>query len=288
MEDIILVQNLCKTYEFFQLDNISFNVPSGCVVGFIGTNGSGKTTTIKCMLDLVKHTSGTVKIFGMDFKDHEQEIKDRIGFVFDNGSLYNKLTIEQMKSIVSKKYTNWDEEVFESYLKKFQLNKKQVIDTLSKGNKMKCSLAFALSHHAELLIMDEPTGGLDPLVRKQVLKILKEYMEQGGKGVFYSTHITSDLDQIADVIVMIHNGKLIFQEEKDILLNTYRTVKGPISIVEELNDIEFLSLEKNAYNFVGITKDYQAISEIYKDIVIEGLNIEDIMVAYASKEDDVC
>ena len=219
MESILKVSDLNKSYGNFSLSNVSFSLPEGCITGFIGVNGAGKTTTLRTILELTNRTSGHIEFFGLDMQSHEQEIKNRIGVVLDDGYFYEELSLAEMKNIVASAYKSWDNKVFQSYLERFTLNPKQKIGTLSKGMRMKYALALALSHKAELLIMDEPTSGLDPLIRSQLLDILKEFMEYGGRGVFFSTHITSDLDKIADMLIMIDNGKIVFQEEKDTLLD---------------------------------------------------------------------
>ena len=162
---------------------------------------------------------------------NEQQIKNRIGVVLDDGCFYEELSMAEMKSILASAYTDWSEQDFKHYMDMFSLDPKRKINTLSKGMKMKYALTLALSHNAELLIMDEPTSGLDPLSRSQLLNVLNDYMENGGKGVLFSTHITSDLDKIADMLIMIHNGRIVFQEEKDFLLDNYRIIKGDKKII---------------------------------------------------------
>ena len=216
MDNILEVNGLVKRYPAFSLDNVSFSLPEGCVTGFIGANGAGKTTTIRSILNLAHKDAGTIKIFGLDAEEHEQEIKDRIGIVMDGSYFYNDLSMRDMKSIIAPAYSKWSDADYRSYMEKFELDPKQKISTLSSGMRMKYALVLALSHQAELLIMDEPTSGLDPLVRSQFLEIIKEYMKNGGKGVFFSTHITSDLDKIADVLILIDGGKIIFQQRKNI------------------------------------------------------------------------
>ena len=226
MNDILTVNGLNKSYGNFSLKDVTFSLQEGCITGFIGVNGAGKTTTLRTLLGLTSKMSGNIQFFGLDMDKNERQIKDRIGIVLDDGCFYDELSLAEMKSVISSAYTSWSEQDFKRYMDMFSLNPKQKINTLSKGMKMKYALALALSHNAELLIMDEPTSGLDPLIRSQLLKTLIEYMRNGGKGVFFSTHITSDLDKIADMLIMIDNGRIVFQEEKDTLLDTYRIVKG--------------------------------------------------------------
>ena len=225
MQPLLEVKGLKKTYSNFKLDGVSFSIYEDCITGFIGANGAGKTTTIRSILNLISCEAGSIKFKGKDTKKAEKTFKDSIGVVFDEGFFYDELTLTQMKNLIASSYSQWDNGAYTHYLNTFSLKPDQTISSLSRGMKMKFSLALALSHHAELLIMDEPTSGLDPLVRKQFIEILKEYMAQGGKAVFYSTHNTSDLDKAADMLVMIDNGKILFEEDKDMLLETHRLVK---------------------------------------------------------------
>ena len=226
MNDILRVKNLNKSYKNFSLTDVSFSLPEGCITGFIGINGAGKTTTLRTILNLAKKDSGNIHFFGLDMDKNEQQIKNRIGVVLDDGCFYEELSMAEMKNILASAYTDWSEQDFKHYMDMFSLDPKRKINTLSKGMKMKYALTLALAHNAELLIMDEPTSGLDPLSRSQLLNVLNDYMENGGKGVLFSTHITSDLDKIADMLIMIHNGRIVFQEEKDFLLDNYRIIKG--------------------------------------------------------------
>ena len=280
MDNILEVNGLVKRYPAFSLDNVSFSLPEGCVTGFIGANGAGKTTTIRSILNLAHKDAGTIKIFGLDAEEHEQENKDRIGIVMDGSYFYNDLSMRDMKSIIAPAYSKWSDADYRSYMEKFELDPKQKISTLSSGMRMKYALVLALSHQAELLIMDEPTSGLDPLVRSQFLEIIKEYMKNGGKGVFFSTHITSDLDKIADMLILINGGKIIFQRNKDDLLDTFRTVKGNTAALNDQNKKLIRGLRVSAFGFTGITDQIPEIKKEMSDVLLEKATIEDIMLAY--------
>ena len=279
MNDILKVENLNKSYGDFSLTDVTFSLPEGCITGFIGINGAGKTTTLRTLLGLAKRNSGNIQFFGLDMEKNKRQIKDRIGVVLDDGCFYDELSLAEMKSIISSAYTTWSEQDFKRYMDMFSLDPKKKINTLSKGMKMKYALALALSQNAELLIMDEPTSGLDPLIRSQLLKVLTEYMENGGKGVFFSTHITSDLDKIADMLIMINNGRIIFQEEKDFLLDTYRIIKGDVKALTDDVRKHFLSITETAFGFTGVTKQVSEIQSFFPDAIIERPTIEDIMLA---------
>ena len=280
MDNILEVNGLVKRYPTISLDSVSFSLPEGCVTGFIGTNGAGKTTTIRSILNLAHKDAGTIKIFGLDAEEHEKEIKDRIGIIMDGSYFYNDLSMRDMKSIIAPAYSKWSDADYQSYMDKFDLDPKQKISTLSSGMRMKYALVLALSHQAELLIMDEPTSGLDPLVRSQFLEIIKEYMKNGGKGVFFSTHITSDLDKIADMLILIHGGKIIFQRNKDDLFDTFRTVKGNTAALNDQNKKLIRGLRVSAFGFTGITDQVPEIKKEMSDVLLEKATIEDIMLAY--------
>jgi len=225
MGNVLEVTGLNKSYKNFSLSDVSFALPQDCITGFIGINGAGKTTTIRSILGLTQKKSGKISIFGKDMEKNEKEIKNRIGVVFDEGCFYDDLTMGEMKSIIAPAYKQWSDTDYRRYMERFSLDSKQLISTLSKGMRMKFALTLALSHNADLLIMDEPTSGLDPLIRSEFLIMISDYMKQGGKAVFFSTHITSDLDKVADVIVLIHDGRIIFEKGKD-ELTEQPTIEG--------------------------------------------------------------
>lgn len=285
MAAILEVSGLQKSYGTFGLQDISFSIQEDCITGFIGINGAGKTTTIHSILNLIHRDAGTIKFRGKDISTSEKQFKDKIGVVFDSGCFYDELSIKDMTAILSPSYSKWDNHIFQKYLERFSLRKDQVIGTLSKGMKMKYALALALSHNAELLIMDEPTSGLDPLMREQFINILKEYMEPGGRAVFYSTHNTTDLDKSADMLIMINSGKIVFEEDKDTLLEKFRTVKGNLKYLTP--DLESLMLhyDKSKYGFEGITDKAEEIKHCAKDLLLERTTIEDIMLAYVKERE---
>lgn len=280
MNTLLEVTGLCKEYQSFTLKDVSFTLPEDCITGFIGVNGAGKTTTIRTILGLAQKSSGSIKIFGQDMDRNEKTIKNRLGIVMDEGGFYNEMSMDEMKSIIAPAYSKWSASDYSSYMEKFSLDKKQKIATLSKGMRMKFALVLALSHQADLLIMDEPTSGLDPLVRTQLLNIISDYMKQGGKGVFFSTHITSDLDKVADMLIMMHNGKILFENDKDELLDRHRLVKGDKSALSSDIRRYFINIQTSDYGFSGITNNVDEVQKVLKDIVVEKPRIEDIMLAH--------
>lgn len=278
MDNILEVSKLNKSYGKFALRDVGFALPEGCITGFIGVNGAGKTTTLRTILGLTGKDSGKVSFFGLDMDEHEREIKDRLGIVMDEGCFYEELSLSEMKNVIAPAYGSWSERDFKNYMELFSLDPSQKIKKLSKGMKMQYALTLALSHNAELLIMDEPTSGLDPLIRSRILQVLSDYMRHGGRGVFFSTHITSDLDKIADVLIMIDNGRIVFEEEKDALLDAYRIVKGDARALTEAARGLFVKLAETEYGFTGLTRQLGELKRLVPDAVIERPTIEDIML----------
>jgi len=279
MPNIIDVENLRKEYGDFILDGISFKLPRGYIMGLIGPNGAGKSTAIKLIMNLVKKDDGKINIFGFDNLQHEVKIKQKIGFVYDENHFYEELTVEQMKKIIAAFYSSWDEKLFQKYLKQFEINSKKKIKELSKGMKTKYSLAVALSHNAELIIMDEPTSGLDPIFRNEILELLADLLQDENKGVIFSTHITSDLDKIADYITFINKGKVVFSKTKDDILDNYAVIKGAKELIDRDLRSEFVGIRENKYGFEALTNNVQKIKSIFeREVVIEKVTLEDIML----------
>lgn len=288
MNNILEVSGLRKSYGSFALRDLAFSLPEGCITGLIGVNGAGKTTTLRTLLRLANKEAGEIQFFGLDMAKNEKQIKNRLGIVLDDGCFYEELSLAEMKNILAPAYTAWSERDFGWYMEMFCLDPGQKIHTLSKGMRMKYALALALSHEAELLIMDEPTSGLDPLVRSQLLDILADYMNKGGRGVLFSTHITSDLDKIADMLIMIDNGSILFQEEKDALLDSYRIVKGDTrALTPDLRRL-FLKISETAFGFTGITKQAEEVQRMLPDAVVERPTIEDIMLGNIQRGERQC
>lgn len=278
MEYILEVNNLRKKFKKFTLKDISFKLEPGYIMGFIGPNGAGKSTTIKLIMNLLKLDGGEIKVFGLDHKKHEKEIKDRIGFVYDENYYYEDLTIKQMKNIVASFYSKWDDATFNDYIEQFDLDPKSKIKTLSKGMKMKFSLAVALSHNADLIIMDEPTSGLDPVFRREILDILYNVIQDETKSIFFSTHITTDLEKIADYITFINKGSIVFSETKDEVLENYSVVKGGTDLLDRDTKKEFIGLKETNVGFEGLTNNKDKVKRLFgEQVLIERATLEDIM-----------
>ena len=281
MDTILEVKNLRKNFKDFTLKDICFSIPKGFIMGFIGPNGAGKSTTIKLIMNLLKKDGGEIKIFGLDHIQHENEIKNRIGFVFDENCFYEELTVSEMKRVVSAFYKNWDDSQFCKYLKEFNLPAKKKIKQLSKGMKMKFALAIALSHQAELLIMDEPTSGLDPVVRNELLDILAWIIQDENKGILFSTHITSDLEKIADYITLIDKGRIILSRTKDELLDNYGIIKGGRDVLTSGLEKNVIGIRESKFGFEALVDDRRKADKIFKgQILIEKPSLEEIMLYY--------
>lgn len=279
MDSILEVKNLRKEYKEFSLKDISFNLERGYIMGFIGPNGAGKSTTIKLIMNLIRKNSGTINIFGKDNILHEKEVKEKIGFVYDENYFYEEITLEEMKRIIAPFYKHWDNKAYDKYIKVFNLPASKKIKELSKGMKMKYSLAIALSHNAELIIMDEPTSGLDPVFRSEMLDILYSIIQDENKAIFFSTHITTDLEKIADYITFINNGEIIFSALKDSIMENYGLVKGGNELLDKDTKNEFVGLRENSYGFEGLTNNVERVKKLFKNsILIEKPSLDDILV----------
>ena len=276
---MIGIENLSKTRGKFKLEDISFELKEGFIMGLIGPNGSGKTTLIKLLLGLLKPDKGDIKIFDKNIFEDEIFIKDKIGFVFDNFNFYQHLNIKDYKKILQGAYSNFDEDKFNSYIDSFGISKKSYIGNLSKGEGIKVMLAGALSHEAKLIILDEPTAGLDPIVRKDILRLLQEVIEDGDKSIIISTHITSDLDGIADYITFINKGKLVFTEDMESIKERYRIFRGSKEELDNSN-LDFISYKKNKYYEEGLFINENNLDS--ENVSIPSL--EDIMYHYIRGE----
>lgn len=286
MESVIELQHVYKAFKGFELKDLSISVKKGFVTGFIGGNGAGKSTTIKLIMNLLQPDSGTISIFGMDLKKNEKEIKQRIGFVFDSNIFYENITLTEMKKIIKPAYRKWDDALFNQYVDMFELPLKKNLKTFSKGMKMKASLTIALSHHAELIIMDEPTSGLDPIFRSELLDILRNLIQNGERTIFFSTHITTDLDRIADYITFIHNGQHIFTKEYYKIEEEFAIVKGGTNLLDRDTEQEFIGVRKTNHGFRALTANKQRIENIFGDtVIIEKPTLEDIML-YTKKGEE--
>ena len=284
MKNTIDVKNVSKTYPGFQLDNISFTIPEGMIVGLIGENGAGKTTTLKAILNMIE-VDGDIKVFGKDIKKNEKAIKEELGVVLDDSFLSEYLTAKQMNKVMKQFYKTWDEDKYFKYLKEFQLPEDKLVKEFSSGMKMKLKIATALSHHPNALILDEPTSGLDPIIRNEILDIFRKYiLEHENRSVLLSSHITTDLEQIADYIIFIHKGKIIFNLPTTDLLENYGIVKCNEQEFQSLEKKDYISYRKDKYSYQVLVSDKDSVKKKYKFAVIDKPSIEDIMLLYVKGE----
>ena len=230
----ISIQNLQKSFPTFSLKNVSFDVQQGTIMGFVGENGAGKSTTIKCILNVLQKEKGLIKIFGRDHVGEEIKIKEEVGVVYDDLPFPETLSGKDIEKFMHRLYKWWDERLFYQLLKQFKIDPSKKVKELSRGMKMKLSIAIALAHHPKLLILDEPTSGLDPIVRDEILDLFLAFMQDEEHTILFSSHITSDLEKIADTITFIHEGEIVFSENKDVLLYEYAIWKGS---AEEMKDL---------------------------------------------------
>lgn len=278
IENIVEFKNINKYFKGFSLEHINLQVKKGQITGFVGANGAGKSTTMKLIMNLLQPDSGEIKVFGKDYARHEKEIKERIGFVYDSNVFYESLNLKDLRKIIGPAYKNWSDNQFYDYIKKFELPLTKAIKTFSKGMLMKTSLAMALSHEAEFIIMDEPTAGLDPVFRRELLEILKELMADGRRTILFSTHITSDLEQIADNITFIHKGKILFNESISDIQERYALVKGNTNLLNHDIEKSFINIERSSTEFQAITNNAEEIRRLLGgQVVMEEATLEDIM-----------
>lgn len=279
--DALSVTNLNKTYPTFQLKNISLSLPKGYILGFVGENGAGKTTTINSILNITKRDGGIVKIFGKDIDQFETDIKKDIGYI-SGEVFYPKKQIKQVTNIYKRFYDTWDEAVYQDYLEKFKLDESKKLDELSKGMYLKYVLALALSHHASLLILDEPTTGLDPVARDNLLEIFQSLVETEEVSIFYSTHITSDLEKCADYIAFIKDGCIIEHSSKEDLLDRYRLVNGSKDSLQSIQN-QLISYKENAFGFNGLIRTELMVEQ--DDIRYAEPTIDDILIFFSERRE---
>jgi len=271
------IKDLTKEYKGFKLDNLSLTLPTGCIMGLIGENGAGKSTTINSILGLKKYDHGTIKVLGQDMN---AELKQDIGVVLDEVGIPQALNIKNVRSVMKNIYSNWDDKAFGDYVKKFSLPDNKKFSDFSKGMKMKLAIAIALSHNAKLLILDEPTSGLDPLVRDEIIDILNDFTRDEGHSILISSHIVSDLEKLCDYIAFLHKGKLMLCEEKDVLLERYRFINATEEQLSELDPDAIKGKKTGKFSTEAIV-DQELIPANFRTAPI---TIEDLFVFMAKEE----
>lgn len=287
MENSLQVENLTKKYGGFTLDNVSFCVPKGTIMGLIGENGAGKSTTINAVLDLIKTDNGRITFWGQELSSNPRQLKEEIGVVFDEINFYDTLTPEKIGNILHAAYSRWDSPVYKDYLEQFELPERKEIKTFSKGMKAKLSIAAALSHHPRLLILDEATSGLDPIVRDDILDVFLDFVQDEEHSIMMSSHITTDLEKIADYITFIHRGKVLFSKAKDELRYQYGIIRCGKEIFEAIDKTEILAYRKDDYQWNVLVADKDSAARKYRNAIVDPANIDDILLLYVKGEQDI-
>ena len=283
-ENALEIRGLKKEFKNFTLDSIDLAVPAGSIVGLIGANGAGKTTTIKAAVGLLHKDAGSVKFFGTEFNDDPAGIKEKISVAFEDVHFNPLLTHVQVEKILKSIYKSWDSSAWNDYMKRFGLTPDKPIKDFSKGMRVKFNLAIALSHNADLLILDEPTSGLDPVMRDEILDIFLDFMQEENHAILLSSHITTDLEKIADYIAFIHDGKNVFFEKKDELLYNYGIIRCSADDLSLIAEADRLAVRRQDYQCSVLVKDRHQAARKYPDMVIDAPTIDEIMVFYVKGE----
>lgn len=284
MKDVLTVKGLTKNYQDFTLDHVSFEIPQGSIVGLIGENGAGKSTIIKAVLGLIKKDDGEITLFGRQDGALNKEIKEQIGVVFDGSNFSGDLSPRKLNKVFKDIYRSWDEDLYISLLEKMAVPVNQKIKTFSKGMKMKLSLVAAFAHHPKLLILDEATSGLDPVMRDDILDMFLEFVQDEENSILVSSHITSDLEKVADYIIFVHNGSVIFSKPKDELLENYGIIKCGDAAFERIEKEDRIACRKLDYEWQILVEDRNKIQKKYKEAMVVPATIDEIMLLYVKGE----
>ena len=282
MTNALTVSGLTKTYPDFVLDQVSFSVPSGSIVGLIGENGAGKSTTINAALGLIQKEAGQVSIFGKERLDGDT--KEEIGVVFDGSNYPEILSPRKLNGVMKRIYRSWDEAAYFRLLNQFSLPPEKRIKQFSKGMKTKLAISVALSHHSRLLILDEATSGLDPVIRDDILDMLLDFVQEEDHSILVSSHITSDLEKIADYIVFIHEGKVVFSKPKDELVEQYGVLKCGAAQFDALDKADIIVYRKMDYEWQVLVADREKMQKKYPKAMVVPATIDEIMLLYVKGE----
>ncbi len=282
--EAIEIRGLKKSYKDFTLDIDKLDIRSGFITGFIGPNGSGKTTTINSIMGMIKSSHGEIKILGKNISKDPQ-VKGQIGYVGDNSGFLQESRLKYIKNSIAPFYPNWDEKMYRKYMDLFHLDENKVFKDLSKGMQKQFQLTMVFSHHPKILIMDEPTANLDPIVRNEILEIISDHMEKEEITVFYSSHITTDIEKCADYAVFIYKGKILLQGEKDEILENHILVKFGKDLYDETLAEEFISIKENKFGFEGLMNNKKRAYELFGDeAVYEKISLDDILIYYVDEK----
>jgi len=279
MQEALKLVNVSKRYRDFSLNSVNVTLPTGCIMGFIGENGAGKTTTIKLILDLIKRDEGSIYVLGKDNLIDLKSVKENIGVVMEDSFFPNNLTAKDVNRILKGIYKTWDEKRFDSYLHQLSIPVNKPVKEYSKGMKMKLSIAAALSHDSKLLILDEATNGLDPVIRDEILDVFLEFIQDESHSIFISSHIISDLERVCDYITFIHKGSIVFSESKDELLNLYGILKCSEKDFSRINPEAVIGYRKSQFGVEALVKK----KLVRGNFVIDRTSIEEIMLFYTNR-----
>lgn len=286
MEYSVEVQNLSKHFKDFSLQDVSFNVPTGTIVGFIGENGAGKTTTLKSILGLLHTNGGEIRVFGKDPVKDRRTIGEDIGIVMEGSFFSPTMTMREIGSVMSKLHPRWDAALFAQFCKRFELPEQKQMKDFSRGMRVKAAFATALAHHPKLMILDEATSGLDPVVRSEILDLFLEFIEDENHSILLSSHITSDLEKVADYIVFIHKGRIVFQMEKDALLEQFAVCKCGKGELARFDKAHVLGHRESRFDTEFLVDNAPLVRKSYPDLLIEPASIDDIMTFFVKGSDE--
>lgn len=278
------IKNISKTYKNFKLDDISFVLPCGHIMGLIGENGAGKSTIINCILDIIEKDSGSISVLGQKNDKNNVSLKENIGVVLDASDVYDNYTVKQVENIMKDVYKQWNHEVYDYYIQKFALPLNKIIKDFSRGMKMKMAITIALSHQPKLLILDEATSGLDPIMRDEILDVFMEFVQDENHAILLSSHISSDLEKIADYITFIHEGKLILSTSKDELIYEYGLMKCRNDEFDKIEKEDIIRYRIKTYEVEILVKDREKMAKKYPNCIVDPTKLDDIMMLYVKGE----
>ena len=284
MIDAIEVRGLCKSYKDFSLKDVSISLPWGQVMGFVGENGAGKTTTIKALLQVIQKDAGEIRLLGQPMEGNEKAVKEQIGVVLADGQFHDSLTLGGIRRILKNIYASWDDALFERLAKQFALPDKKPYKDFSTGTKRKAAIVAALSHHPRLLILDEPTSGLDPVVREEMLDLFLDFMQKDDHAILFSSHITGDLDKIADSITFLHKGQIIFSRSREDLSEKMGLLKCGADAFGALDKSHVLRIRKSAFDVEALVDDRPYYAGRYPELMLQPATTEEIMLFYVRGE----
>ena len=276
--NLIEINGLCKNFEAFQLKNVSFSLEQGFIMGFIGRNGAGKSTTLKTMLNLMKNDGGEVKLCGLSMPKDELEIKNQVGYVFGGVDFYPEAKISKITDVTKTFYREWNDSLYKELCDRFEIDQNKKFKQLSAGMKVKYSVAVAMSHNPRLLILDEPTSGLDPAARDDLVLLFQEFIEDGEHSILFSTHITSDLEKCADYITYIKKGQILASDEREAFRQSYISVAGKKEQLDPEAETKIIGLHTHQLGFEGIMKSEDKALAEKGGFEISEPTLEDIMI----------